>query len=94
MFFSPNILPAQPQQVAAITVQTKIDGVAARKRISIIDRETQTLLWHSFTDVTGEITRILPINYATANYLCVTAYDDTGTYNAVVADNAQAILLP
>ena len=94
MFSSPEILPALPVQVAALTVQTKIDGVPARKRISIIDRQSQALLWHSFTNPNGEITRVLPLNYVEADYLCIAAYDDTGTYNAVIADNARATLVP
>ncbi|GAB2933682.1 hypothetical protein [Rheinheimera gaetbuli] len=94
MFFYPVTLAALPQQTASLSVQTKIDGVAARRRISIIDRKSQALLWHSFTNPDGEITRILPLKYTTSDYLCVAAYDDTGTYNAVVADNAQTTLLP
>lgn len=94
MFVYPNNLVALPLQAAALSVQTKIDGVPARRRISIIDRKSQSLLWHSFTNPDGEITRILPLKYATSDYLCVAAYDDTGTYNAVIADNAQTTLLP
>lgn len=94
MFAYPKILSASALQVSALTVQTKIDGVPTRKRISIYDRKNQVLQWHSYTDTNGEITRILPINYATADFLIVTALDDTGTYNAVVADNVQTTLLP
>lgn len=94
MFLYPKRLPADSQQTAALTVKTQIDGVPARRRISIIDRKSQLLLWHSFTNVDGEITRILPLKYATSDYLCIAAYDDTGTYNAVIADNAQTTLLP
>jgi hypothetical protein len=94
MFAYSKVIAALPQQTAALTIQTQIDGIPARRRISIIDRNSQVLLWHSFTEANGEITRVLPLNYATADYLCVTAYDDTGTYNAAVADNVQSVLLP
>ncbi|WP_417705313.1 hypothetical protein [Rheinheimera aquimaris] len=94
MFKRPSILPAQTQQTATLTVKTQINGVPAKRRISILDRKSQVLLWHSFTNADGEITRVLPLNYATADYLIVTALDDTGTYNAVVADNAQTALQP
>lgn len=94
MFVIPNILDAEQQLTAALTVKTKISGVAARKRIAIVDRKTQALLWHSFTESNGEMSRILPLKYASTDYLCVTAFDDTVTYNAVVADNVQADLVP
>ena len=94
MFRRPTLLPAAPQQVATLTVKTQIDGEPARRRISILDRKSQSLLWHSFTNIDGEITRILPLQYTTSDYLIVTAMDDTGTYNAVVADNVQTTLLP
>lgn len=94
MFVYIRKLAALPQPSAALGILTKINGVPARRRISIIDRKTQALLWHSFTEATGDISRVLPLIYATTDYLCVTAYDDTGTYNAVVADNVQADLVP
>ena len=94
MFTYPKKLAAAPQAIAKLTVQTKIDGVPTRRRISIIDRVSQLLLWHSFTNPDGEITRRLPLKYATGEFLCITAFDDTSTYNAVIADNAQAELAP
>lgn len=94
MFYRPKYLAAAPIPVATLTVKTRIDGVPAKKRISIFDRQSQALLWHSFTNSNGEITIGLPLNYVEADYLSVVAYDDTGTYNAVIADSARATLVP
>lgn len=94
MFFYMQLLPVTPQPVAKLTVKTQVLESPVRKRVSIVDRLTQELLWHSFVEADGEITRILPLKYSGSDYLCVTAYDDTGTYNAVVADNVQSELVP
>ncbi|MCT8124423.1 hypothetical protein H1D31_00025 [Alishewanella sp. BS5-314] len=94
MFFRSALLPPEPQVIAFLTVKTQVSSAPARKRIVVVDRETQELLWHSFVENNGEITRRLPPAYASTRYLCVKAYDDTMTYNAVVADFVQAELMP
>lgn len=80
--------------VGQILVESKQSGVAYQSRVQVSDRRLGTLFWLGKTDATGKLRVIVPATYATKNDLVVTALDDTGTYNAVVADRVQAELMP
>lgn len=92
MFFEDQILK---KSVAAsmLEINTKISGAPVRARVSVIDRRSQQLLWHSLTENNGQIEIVLPASYGSEYNLTVLAHDDTSTYNAVVADNVQSELL-
>lgn len=63
-----------------------VEGSPARKRVYLFERWTGALITGTFSDsVTGEwLLKGLP-DYGSKNLL-VTAFDDTDTYNAEVAD--------
>lgn len=83
-----NIKPGQ------LDLETKNGGVPYQSRVMVADRGSGTLFWLGKTDAAGKLRVIVPVEYTTKNDLLVTALDDTGTYNAVVADRVQAEPMP
>lgn len=77
-----------------VLIETKQSGVTYQSRVQVSDRRLGTLFWLGKTDAAGKLRVIVPFDYTTKNDLLVTALDDTGTYNAVVADRVQAELMP
>lgn len=69
---------------------TKTDSVPTPSRISILDRVSQYLLFTGKTAADGSWQRYVPAPYVTLRKLAVIAFDDTGTFNAVIADNVSA----
>jgi hypothetical protein len=87
--------PDSQQSIAAqILIVTKQSDVGYRSLVQVEDRNTSNLFWFGRTDVAGNLRVILPAIYAASAELLITALDDTGTYNAVVADRVQAELMP
>lgn len=87
-------LPEGLSTRAYLHVNTKVNDVSVMSRISVSERRTHLLIQAHATNGAGEIRVVVPLKYTLFANLCVTAYDDTGTYNAVVADNVQAELAP
>lgn len=77
-----------------VLVESKQNGAAYQSRIHVMDRVSGERFILTKTDPTGKLRVIVPTTYTTKNDLLVTALDDTGTYNAVVADRVQAELMP
>jgi hypothetical protein len=87
-------LPGGEAFAGQVLVETKQSGVAYQSRVQVADRRFGTLFWLGKTDTAGKLRVIVPVEYTTKNDLLVTALDDTGTYDAVVADRVQAELMP
>lgn len=86
--------PGGEASASQVLVETKQGGVAYQSRVQVVDRNTGTLFWLGKTNPLGNLRVIVPFKYSTKTDLLVTAVDDTGTYNAVVADRVQAELMP
>lgn len=86
--------PGSEMTAGQVLVETIQGGVAYQSRVHVSDRNLGTLFWTGKTDSAGKIRVIVPITYTTKNDLLVTAVEDTGTYNAVVADRVKAELMP
>lgn len=87
--------PDSQQSVAGqLMIESKQGGIAYKSLVQLSDRNTANLLWFGRTDSLGTLRVVLPFYYTAVKELLVVAMDDTGTYNAVVADNVQAELMP
>jgi dipeptidyl aminopeptidase/acylaminoacyl peptidase len=64
----------------------KVNGVPGKKRILVVDRATMTYVASTFSDATTGEWRISGIEEFPAEKLLVLAFDDSGTFNAEVAD--------
>lgn len=64
---------------------TKVEGVGASKRIHVLLRDTDTVVASTVSRPDGTW-QIKGINEFPERSLLVIAFDDTGTYNALVAD--------
>lgn len=89
-----NQLPGGEASAAQLLVETKQGGTSYQSRVQVTDRRIGTLFWLGKTNAAGKLRVIVPAIYATKNDLLVVAVDDTGTYNAVVAGNVQAEIMP
>lgn len=87
-------LPGGEPVMGQVLVETKQVTVPYQSRVQISDRRLGTLFWLGKTDAVGKLRVIVPVQYTTKNDLLVVAVEDTGTYNAVVADRVQAELMP
>lgn len=79
---------------AKLTINTQQAGTPYQAIVQISDRRVGIPLNFAKTNVQGELKLVVPAKYATRNDLLVVAIDNSGTYNAVVADRVQAELMP
>lgn len=77
-----------------LSINTRQNGDAYPANITIMDQITGHVFCIVSTHPTATIERYLPKKYSISARLVVLASDKTGTYNAVVADNVQADLVP
>lgn len=88
--FSVGALPG----VSKLTINTKKTGEPYPARITVMDKINGQVFFIGDTGPGSSIDRYLPKMYGLSARLAVIASDKLGTYNAAVADNVQADLVP
>lgn len=68
-----------------------VDGVGAARRVEVQDRLTRELFAATWSNLDGSWeVRQFPLGWTPAGYIAI-FYDDTGTYNAEVADYIEPV---
>ncbi len=62
------------------------------QRFMILDRKDASVIASGRTNAQGVFTRFVGANYVIDDSLLVIGFDDTGTYNAQVADHINGVL--
>lgn len=84
LIMSGAYVPRTDKMVLGGTI--KENGVPAKKRIMIFHKKTYEIIASAWSDATTGIWKISNTNEYPDRMLYVVAFDDTGTYNAEIAD--------
>lgn len=77
---------------AVISATIFYENQLSSQRFMIQDRKTGVVIASGRTNAQGVLTRFVGANYVQDDALLVIGFDDTGTYNAQVADHINAVL--
>ncbi len=77
---------------AMISATIFYENQLSSQRFMIMDRLTGTVIASGRTNAQGVFTRFVGANYVIDDSVLVIGFDDTGTYNAQVADHINGVL--
>lgn len=77
---------------AMIAGTTLYEGVPASQRFMVVNRLSGIVVASGKSRSDGTFARFVGSNFVSDNAVTVITFDDTGTYNAEVADHINAVL--
>lgn len=77
---------------AMVSATIFYENQLSSQRVMVMDRLDGTVIASGKTNAQGVFTRFVGANYVIDDALLVVGFDDTGTYNAQVADHINGVL--